>query len=156
MRRRFFSAAACCTLVLFLAGCGFKDGTYSAQFKSYDSLGYKDCLTITVTDGVITDAQFDGVNETGGLKSEDEAYANRMRLLCGTDPAAIRQYYSEALVGLKNPKDLEVDGVSGATVSAQHFEALWQALQTPMKKGETAPVVAEDIPEFLPSASNSE
>ena len=156
MRRRFFSAAACCTLALFLAGCGFKDGTYSAQFKSYDSLGYKDCPTITVADGVITDAQFDGVNEAGGLKSEDEAYANRMRPLCGTDPAAIRQYYSEVLTGLKSPKDLEADGVSGATVSAQHFKALWQALQTPMEKGETAPVVTDDIPEFSPSSGNSE
>lgn len=155
MRRKLLAAVSC-GLAILLAGCGFKDGTYSAEFKSYDSLGYKDRLQITVTDGVITDAQFDGVNEEGGLKSEDEAYADRMRPLCGTDPAAIRQYYSEALVGLEDPKDPEADGVSGATVSAQHFEALWQALQSPMKKGETTPVVAKDIPEFLPASSNSE
>lgn len=155
MRRKLLAALSC-GLAILLAGCGYKDGTYTAEFKSYDSLGYKDRLQITVTDGVITDAQFDGVNKEGGLKSEDNAYADRMRPLCGTDPAAIRQYYSEALVGLEDPKDLEADGVSGATVSAQHFEALWQALQSPMKKGETAPVVAEDIPEFLPASSNSE
>lgn len=156
MRRKLFRLAACCALAALLAGCGFKDGTYSAEFESFDSLGYKDRLQITVTDGAITDAQFDGVNEAGGLKSEDEAYAGRMRPLCGTDPAAIRQYYGEALTGLEDPKDLEVDGVSGATVSAQHFEALWQALQTPMKKGETAPVVVADIPEFTPAQSIGE
>ena len=72
------------------------------------------------------------------------------------DPAGIRQYYSEALTGLKDPKDLEVDAVSGATVSAQHFAALWQALQTPMKKGETDPVTVADIPEFSPAASTDE
>lgn len=155
MRRRLL-AAVCCGFALLLAGCGFKDGTYSAEFQSFDSLGYKDRLQITVEDGVITDAQFDGVNEQGGLKSEDEAYAKRMRPLCGTDPAGIRQYYSGALTGLDDPKDLEVDGVSGATVSAQHFEALWQALQSPMKKGETTPLVVADIPEFSPEADISE
>ena len=155
MRRRLLTAISC-GLVLLLAGCGFKDGTYTAEFKSFDSLGYKDRLQITVEEGVITDARFDGVNEAGGLKSEDDAYAARMRPLCGTDPAAIRQYYQEALVGLDDPKELEADGVSGATVSAQHFQALWQALQTPMKKGDTATVVAQDIPEFSPSSGNSE
>ena len=156
MRRKLFRVAVCCALAALLAGCGFKDGTYSAEFESFDSLGYKDRLQITVSDGVITDAQFDGVNEQGGLKSEDEAYAKRMRPLCGTDPAGIRQYYSDVLTGLDNPKDLEADGVSGATVSAQHFEALWQALQSPIKKGETAPVVVADIPEFSPEEDISE
>ncbi|HJB20202.1 MAG TPA: FMN-binding protein [Candidatus Fournierella merdavium] len=156
MRRRHLATAVFCILAVLLAGCGYKDGTYSAEFTNFDSLGYKDRLQITVTDGVITDAQFDGVNEEGGLKSEDEAYAGRMRPLCGTDPAGIRQYYSEALTGLKDPKDLEVDAVSGATVSAQHFAALWQALQTPMKKGETDPVTVADIPEFSPAASTDE
>ena len=148
--RRALLAAVCCGFALLLVGCGFKDGTYTAEFQSFDSLGYKDRLQITVEDGVITDARFDGVNEAGGLKSEDEAYAGRMRPLCGTDPAGIRQYYSDALPGMDAPKDLEADGVSGATVSAQHFEALWQALQSPMKKGETSPVVVVDIPEFSP------
>ena len=113
-------------------------------------------FNVPMKDGVITDAQFDGVNEQGGLKSEDEAYAKRMRPLCGTDPAGIRQYYSDALTGLDDPKGLEADGVSGATVSTQHFEALWQALQSPMKKGETAPVVVADIPEFSPEEDISE
>ena len=149
--RRGYLTAACCFLAVLLAGCGYKDGTYSAEFTSFDSLGYKDRLQVTVTDGVITDAQFDGINEAGGLKSEDEAYAERMRPLCGTDPAAIGRYYSEALTGLEDPDDLQADGVSGATVSAQHFAALWQALQTPMKEGETAPVTVADIPEFSSS-----
>ena len=147
---RALLAAVCCGFGLLLVGCGFKDGTYTAEFQSFDSLGYKDRLQITVEDGVITDARFDGVNEQGGLKSEDEAYAGRMRPLCGTDPDGIRQDYRDSLTRLDDPKDLEADGVSGATVSAQHFEALWQALQSPMKKGETSPVVVADIPEFSP------
>ena len=155
MRRTLLTAISC-GLAILLAGCGFKDGTYTAEFKSFDSLGYKDRLQITVEEGVITDAQFDGVDQTGGLKSEDEAYADCMRPLCGTDPAAIRQYYQEALVGLDDPKDLQADGVSGATVSAQHFEALWQALQTPMKKGDTTLVVAQDIPEISLEESTGE
>lgn len=154
--RRGLLTAVCCGFALLLVGCGFKDGTYTAEFQSFDSLGYKDRLQITVEGGVITDAQFDGVNEQGSLKSEDEAYAKRMRPLCGADPAGVRQYYSDALTGLDDPKDLEADGVSGATVSAQHFEALWQALQSPMKKGETAPVVVADIPEFSPEEDISE
>lgn len=154
--RRGLLTAVCCGFALLLVGCGFKDGTYTAEFQSFDSLGYKDRLQITVEGGVITDAQFDGVNEQDGLKSEDEAYAKRMRPLFGADPAGVRQYYSDALTGLDDPKDLEADGVSGATVSAQHFEALWQALQSPMKKGETAPVVVADIPEFSPEEDISE
>ena len=155
MRRTLLTAISC-GLAILLAGCGFKDGTYTAEFKSFDSLGYKDRLQITVEEGVITDAQFDGVDQAGGLKSEDETYADRMRPLCGTDPAAIRQYYQEALEGLDDPKDLQADGVSGATVSAQHFEALWQALQTPMKKGDTTLVVAQDIPEISFEESTGE
>ena len=129
--RRALLAAVCCGFALLLVGCGFKDGTYTAEFQSFDSLGYKDRLQITVEDGVITAAQFDGVNEQGGLKSEDEAYAGRMRPLCGTDPAGIRQYYSDALTGLDDPKDLEADGVSGATVSAQHFDYLLYTSPSP-------------------------
>ena len=40
------------------------------------------------------------------------------------------------------PPTLELDGLT--------LEALWQALQSPMKKGETSPVVVADIPEFSP------
>ena len=55
--RRGLLTAVCCSFALLLVGCGFKDGTYTAEFQSFDSLGYKDRLQITVEDGVITDAR---------------------------------------------------------------------------------------------------
>ncbi len=155
MTRWIRCAAACGALALCLAGCGMKDGVYTAEFAHFDSLGYKDRLQITVEEGVITGADFDAVDGDGGLKSEDQVYAARMAPLCGVSPAQISEYYQQALVGLEKPKELEADAISGATVSARRFEALWQALQTPISKGDTAPVTVADIPEFAADAAES-
>ena len=84
-----------------------------------------------------------------------EAVVQRRQMLTQTGSMG-EKLYRDALTGLDDPKGLEADGVSGATVSTQHFEALWQALQSPMKKGETAPVVVADIPEFSPEEDISE
>ena len=147
MTRWIRCAAACGALALCLAGCGMKDGVYTAEFAHF--------LQITVEEGVITGADFDAVDGDGGLKSEDQVYAARMAPLCGVSPAQISEYYQQALVGLEKPKELEADAISGATVSARRFEALWQALQTPMSKGDTAPVTVADIPEFAADAAES-
>lgn len=155
MKRKGALAAACLAAAL-LAGCGYQDGSYTAEFKHFDSLGYKDYLTVTVQNGAITAAEFDGKNAFGGKKSQDTDYARRMRPLAGTDPAALAEHYAGALLGLERPEDLEVDAVAGATVSAARFEALWQALQEPMESGSPAWVAVADIPEYAPQAADGE
>lgn len=154
MLGRFCKPALCCLLAAGLVGCGFKDGVYSAEFASFDSLGYKDRLEVTVQDGTIVQADFDAVDRAGGKKSQDEAYARRMRPLCGTDPAQLSAHYGNLLLQAERYGAVEVDAVSGATVSSRRFAALWAALKKPLQKGKTGPVVVSDAPELSPPAQS--
>lgn len=144
----FLPLAAAC-----LAGCGFKDGEYTAQTAGPDSLGYRAGLSVTVADGKITDARFDAVNESGSLKSEDADYARLMKSVCGVTPSEISEHYRSLLLGQTRYGKVQVDAVSGATVSSREFAMLWQALEEPLKKGDEHSVVLPPAPEFPTPAS---
>lgn len=153
--KRHAKLAVCLLLAGCLAGCGLKDGTYTARLADFDSLGYQDYLTVTVADGVIQSAEFDALDAAGQKKSEDERYARLMQPVTGATPQLVSSHYAELLVGAKSAGKVQVDAVSGATVSSRAFKALWQALDKPMKKGLSDPVTVPNPPEFIP-ASGSE
>lgn len=143
-------AAGLCVAAM-LSGCGLKDGSYSASLAAPDSLGYQAYLKVTVTDGEITEADFDAANADGQKKSEDEDYAALMEPACQTTPAQVSQHYRQLLLGAKSYSKVEVDAVSGATVSSGEFRRLWAALEEPFKKGDTQPITLSPAPEFSSS-----
>lgn len=151
----WYKLAICGALCACLAGCGFKDGVYTARLADFDSLGYQDYLTVTVADGVITSAEFDALSPEGGKKSEDQTYAQLMRPITGTTPAQITDHYQALLNGAKSYSKVQVDAISGATVSSRSFARLWAALKKPLQKGEPQPVTLENAPE-LPASSSGE
>ena len=71
--KRHAKLAVCLLLAIGLAGCGPKDGTYTARLADFDSLGYQDYLTVTVADGAIQSAEFDALDAAGQKRARTNA-----------------------------------------------------------------------------------
>lgn len=147
--KRLLKLSAGLIMIGLLAGCGLQDGTYTATTANADSLGYRAYLTVTVSDGLISAAEFDALDPDGMKKSEDKEYARLMQAACGTTPEEIGDHYRQLLVDAKSFGQVDVDAVSGATVSSQEFARLWQALKKPMASGDTSLVTLGPAPEFV-------
>jgi len=136
------------TLILsaaLLASCSsasYKDGTYRAEYDSFDDHGWKDYVELTVQNGSITSVDFDSVNEDGAKKSEDESYRESMEPVSGTYPAKFFPELEDALV---EQQDIEkVDAVAGATNSSDSFKDLVKRLlKKNAAKGNTETLVVE-------------
>lgn len=144
--------AAVLLLGAALSGCGFKDGTYTAETAGPDSLGYQAYLTVTVTEGVIVDAKFDAQDKDGFSKAQNAEYCELMRPISGTTPQEVSAHYQELLLGAKRYDQVKPDAISGATVSSGEFARLWQALKKPLKEGTPNLVTLAPSPEYTPPA----
>lgn len=127
-----------------LVGCGTKgpkDGTYKAEYDTYDVHGWKSFVEITVADSTITDVNFDYINEEGKLKSEDEGYKQTMEKSSGTYPSKFSSDLEEALIEKQNPN--EIDVVTGATTSTDHFKSLVTYAMQYAEKGKSETAIVE-------------
>ncbi|MDR1321948.1 MAG: FMN-binding protein [Gracilibacteraceae bacterium] len=136
MKARIFWLAALWTFFCVLSGCGgsapaYEDGVFSGRSGADDTGAYGE-VTVTVTDGVITDCRFVTWQEDGSPKDEEygkvngaisnQAYYNSAQL-------AVRamERYAEQFVEVKTLD--EVDAITGATISHDQFiEAAEEAL----------------------------
>lgn len=151
---RIKKLAALALAAVTLAGCGFQDGTYTARTAGADSLGYQTYLTVTVTDGAISSAEFDALDADGGKKTQNEEYSQLMRPVSGRTPAEVSEHYCQLLLGIKSYKKVTPDALSGATVSSGEFARLWAALRTPLKEGTPDSVTLPPAPEYIPPQPN--
>ena len=126
-----------------LAGCGtsYQDGVYHAEFKDYDSHGWKEYVDVQVADNKVTVLTFDGINADGAKKSEDEDYRASMEPVKGTYPAKFYADITNQYLESGNLKD--VTTVAGATVSTDNFKLLMSALEANMKSGKTDTVIVD-------------
>lgn len=123
-----------------LAGCGavsYADGTYQGKSSVYEGdedgsgAGYGE-VSITITGGKITAAEFHTYEPDGTLKDEnygkqDGEIANRDFYNKAQRAVQGSAKYAEILVSRGDPK--EVDAISGATISFNEFqEAVSDAL----------------------------
>ncbi len=138
-----------CLSASFLTGCAgtelsttqlseieLVDGTYRVEFSEYDSLGWKDYIEVTVTEGDLSQVVFDSSNEDGELKSEDEGYKAQMDAMnIGTYPAK----YSQDLINqfLEGKSVDGIDIVAGATEATDSFKALATQAMINAYSGET-------------------
>ncbi|MCO7125870.1 FMN-binding protein [Sporolactobacillus shoreicorticis] len=124
-----------------IAGAALKDGTYSLKEKELDSHGWKATMSITVKDGKITKSNYNYVNKNGELKSENAAYEKAMKAKNGIGPKEYIPKLNQALVASQDAQ--QVEAVSGATESSDHFTNYAQQLIQAAQKGDTTPIVID-------------
>lgn len=128
---------ACCNNKADTAS--FQDGTYKAIYAQADDHGWTEYLTVTVSGGKITSADFDALNEDGARKSENTEYNEIMKNAgSGTWPSEFYPALEKSLI--EKQDGAKIDAVAGATVSSDSMKKLYQALVPNMKKGDTAEV----------------
>lgn len=140
MKKQAIIFILCTLLTLLLSSCtekktdGMQDGTYTAQMSDY-SFGWKEYVTITVKNGIITATEYNAQNASGFIKSWDNAYMNNMKSVTGTYPNEYTRYYAAQLTGQN--KLPEIDTLSGATSSGNNFKKLASAVVAQAVKGDS-------------------
>lgn len=112
-----------------------QDGTYKLVEKNFDENGWKTDFTITVTDGMITESNYENLDEDGNKKSEDEGYQEAMSEKSGLGPKEYFPELNDQLVDKQDPSEVEV--VTGATHSSDSFKEYAQQLVDAAKEGNT-------------------
>lgn len=128
-------------IAVIFAGCaqtaGYQDGKYSGAYSAFDSRGWKPYMNITVSGGAIVAVEFDSVNASGQLKSQDAAYNQRMG---AASPTTVTKATPEAIAALLAKQAAPIDAITGATALVDNFNKLASALLAQAAKGNTSPV----------------
>lgn len=121
---------------------GLQDGNYRIEDENYDENGWKEALEIEITDGEITDANWESVNEDGESKIEDEDYQETMYGVNEVGPQEFIPELEESLIETQNPEDVEV--VSGASHTSEKFQDYGQQLIEAAEEGNTDTITIDN------------
>lgn len=154
MKKRRLGTILAVAACLSLAGCSeegissvpdleqgpYTDGSYEVRMPQYEN-GWQEYGKITVTDGYITDVEYDAHNEAGEKKSRDTAYRDSMaagNAANGLPAVYPEKVYSDLVTAFRAAEyDPEkVDAVAGATVSSGNFKKVMAALMEMVEKGQ--------------------
>jgi len=131
MKKRYlYFAAMILALVLVFTACAqessrMQDGYYTSEVASFNSHGWKEYLTIYVSDNKIVTAEYGAYNASGFLKSWDMDYMRNMNAIDGTYPNEYSRTYRIALLNWQTQD--EIDAMTGATDSHASFQLLAEA-----------------------------
>ena len=128
----------CLIIALLPVSCGrnssaLKDGYYAAETAVFDEYGWKEYLTISVSDGQIILVEYNAYNPSGFLKSWDMNYMRAMNATDGTYPNVYTRHYGRLL--LENQGTEGIDALSGASHSHPVFLALAEAVLKSAREG---------------------
>lgn len=127
-----------------LSACGsqtkLQDGYYTAQASEF-SHGWKEYITILVTDGSIISVEYNAENASGFIKSWDSAYMQTMLHVNGTYPNEYTRYYASQF--LEGQGKGNIDAITGASSSHGSFQILSQAVLEQAQKGDSSIVVVD-------------
>lgn len=135
-----------CTVSAMFFGCSSKpknltDGTYTAIFsdaRAEASHGWKDKLTINVSNGEAVIVEFDSYNvEDNRKKSEDESYDTGGISPIEFFPQLIKNWDSA------NGDPAKIEVVAGATNTSDSLKELMTAALKAAANGDTSEVVVE-------------
>jgi major membrane immunogen (membrane-anchored lipoprotein) len=112
-----------------------RDGYYTAETASFDSFGWKEFVTICVSNGKIITVEYNAKNHSGFIKSWDMDYMRRMGAVEGTYPNEYTRIYASELLARQTPDT--IDAISGATESYAVFKLLAAAVIEKAKTGNT-------------------
>lgn len=129
-------------LALPLTACGtseegFQDGYYTAQATQFN-FGWKEYITITVKGGSIVSVEYNAENESGFIKSWDNAYMQNMFHANGTYPNEYTRYYAGQLQ--EGQGDMDIDALTGASTSHSSFLKLAEAVLEQARRGDSSVV----------------
>lgn len=146
MTKRIWMLCVVCVLVFSVSGCKqqdaqLRDGYYTAEMSAY-SHGWKEFLTMDVSDGQIVAVEFNAKNPSGFIKAWDLAYMRNMNGISGTYPNRYTRTYAADLI--QNQGEKEVDIVSGASTSGENFRKMAVLLLEKAKSGDTTPSVVDE------------
>jgi major membrane immunogen (membrane-anchored lipoprotein) len=113
-----------------------RDGYYSAEAAAFDEHGWKEFVTIGVSNGRIGSVEYNAKNPSGFIKSWDMDYMRLMNAVSGTYPNEYTRFYGEQLL-LKQDAEA-VDTLSGATSSYHSFKELARRALENAKQGDTS------------------
>ena len=146
-----------------LEGAALSDGTYEAVGEPAD--GYTDQVSITVTDGKITEVSWDSVGEDGSSKSVMSENGEYVMTEDGLTWAEQSQALANALIenqslSFLNPDaEGKTDAVSGVSISVNGFISLaGQCLEQAAgiaQPEETTPVLADGTYEAVASEASN-
>lgn len=127
------------SILTLLSACSqttakMQTGYYTAEAASFDSYGWKEYITIYVSDNKIVTADYNAKNASGFIKSWDMDYMRTMELIEDTYPNEYTRTYSVDLVDRQDPT--KVDAVSGATHSYHSFKLLAESAISKAKSGD--------------------
>lgn len=146
MKRGKFILALCAALVLALAlaftlaGCKEReeklvDGYYTVELSAY-SHGWKEFVTICVSDGKIVTVEYNARNPSGFIKSWDLAYMRNMNRVAGTYPNRYTRTYAASFLKIQSEEGIDI--VSGASSSGGNFRKMAALLLQKAKEGDFA------------------
>ncbi len=128
-----------------LTGCApsYIDGNYRVEMSDYDSLGFKEFLTATVTNGEVVSVNIGAVDRSGVTKTDNEEYRIAMELATGTNPETVYETLDGRylLLAQDQNNDESVDAVAGATITSNNYAALFEELKKSFVTGETLIIV---------------
>lgn len=122
----------------------FKDGTYKAEYKDFDSHGWKGQVTVVIKDASISTVAFDYVNKDGKLKSQDSAYEASMTKVNKIGPVEYTASLDKILPEKQNIAEVPAT-LTGATESLADFKTLAADALENASAGKTA-TFEEDLP----------
>lgn len=144
--RKLFFIVPILIFTIFASACSGNDsemhnGYYSAESASFDEYGWKEYITIYVSDNKIVTVEYNARNASGFIKSWDMDYMRVMAAKNGTYPNEYARAYSVSLLNWQNPSD--VDAISGATHSHTSFQLLAEAAIAQAKMGDKQVALVE-------------
>ncbi|MCI8645877.1 MAG: FMN-binding protein [Firmicutes bacterium] len=136
-------------LCICCAGCGDKDsqlqdGYYSAEASSY-SHGWKEFVSICISNGKLVTVEYNAKNESGFIKSWDMNYMRNMEQITGTYPNLYTRTYAADLLSKGDAQ--AIDTITGASSSGKKFKLLAEAAMEQAKKGDASKFIVQMPPE---------
>ena len=125
-------------MTTIMTGCSgsetLKDGYYTAIAQEF-SHGWKEFVSITVKNNTIVSVEYNAENESGFIKSWDNAYMQVMKSSQGTYPNEYTRNYAAQL--LESQASSDIDVLAGASTSYSSFKMLAEAAMQQAKKGDS-------------------
>lgn len=130
--------------VLFAAGVlcsacspenkGMQDGYYTAEMASFDKDGWKEFMTICVSNNKIVTIEYDARNSGGFIKSWDVGHMRRDEAATGYSHNTPVRLYASELIAKQNPTAIRP--LPGAKDSYELFRILAEAAIVHAKTGD--------------------
>ncbi|MDR3265578.1 MAG: FMN-binding protein [Synergistaceae bacterium] len=111
-----------------------RDGYYAAEADGYDDEGWKDFITIYVSDNRIVNVEYDARNSCGFIRSWDLDYQRRAKAETGMYPGEYLRTYTDELLNRQDPFGVLV--LAGAEWPHRVFQLLAGAAIAQAKIGD--------------------